>query len=57
VNNFAVLQYKSGWVEIVELTDGSDPVDAAKTLNAFPVGITASRSRAEFILRRERGKT
>ena len=56
MNNFAVLQYPSGKVEIIELTIDSDPVEVARAGNAFLLGITASRSRAEFILCRERGK-
>ena len=56
MNNFAVLQYQSGKLEIIELTIDSDPVELARTRNAFLLGITASRSRAEFILRCERGK-
>jgi hypothetical protein len=57
VNNFAVLQYQSGKLEIIELTNDSDPVELARSRNAFLLGITASRSRAEFIVNREHGKT
>ena len=57
VNNFAVLQFQSGTLEIVELSGGSDPIDFARSRNAFLLGITASRSRAEFILSQERSKT
>ena len=53
VNNFIVLQYPTGKFEILELTGGADPVDLARKSNAFLVGITASRSRAEFIVSRE----
>ena len=56
MNNFAVLQYPSGKLEILELTTDSDPVELARASNAFLLAITASRSRAEFILRCERGK-
>ena len=56
VNKFAVIQYASGKLEIVELSHGFDPVDLARNRNAFLVGITAGRSRAEFILQGERGK-
>jgi len=55
VNNFAVLQYQTGRLEIVELLHNSDPVDEAKSRNAFLIGITSSRSRAEFILNSKRG--
>jgi len=54
VNNFAVLQYQSGRLEIVELSQGSDPVDVARNHDAFLIGITSSRSRAEFILNSKR---
>jgi hypothetical protein len=56
VNNFAVIQYGTGNLEIVELSEGNDPIDLARNRNAFLVGITASKSRAIFILEQERGK-
>jgi hypothetical protein len=37
-------------VEIIELAHNSDPVDVARSLDAYLIGITSSRSRAEFIL-------
>jgi len=57
VNNFAVLQHQSGKLEIIEIGNDSDPVELARSRNAFLLGITASRSRAEFIVNRERGTT
>ena len=57
MNNFAVLQYQSGKLEIVELANDGDPVELARTRNAFLLGITASMSGAEFIVNRERGRT
>jgi len=57
VNNFAVLQYQSGKLEIVELANDGDPVELARSRNAFLLGITSSRSRAEFIMNRERSRT
>jgi len=57
VNNFAVLQYQSGKLEIVELANDGDPVELARSRNAFLLGITSSSSRAEFIMNRERGRT
>jgi len=56
VNHFVVIQHGPGKLEIIELPDGMDPIDVARSRHAFLVGITASRSRAEFILQRERGK-
>jgi hypothetical protein len=56
VNNFAVIQYGTGKLEIVELNNDSDPIDLARSRDAFLVGITASRPRAEFILESERRK-
>jgi hypothetical protein len=56
VNNFAVLQFHSGKLEIVELPKGTDPVELARNRNAFLLGITESRSRAEFVLRTEINK-
>lgn len=57
VNHFVVIQYSTGRLEIVELTDHADPIDVARTRCAFLVGITASRSRAEFIMNREQNKS
>ena len=53
VNNFAMIRYQSGKLEIVELPNNTDPVELARSRKAFLVGITASRERAEFILRQE----
>jgi hypothetical protein len=57
VNHFAVVQYPTGSLEIIELTTGSDPVAIAAALDVFLVGITASRARAEFILSQEQRKS
>jgi hypothetical protein len=56
MNHFAVLQYLSGKLEILELVNGTDPIELARSLNAFLVGITASRIRAEFVLKCEQNK-
>ena len=56
MSNFAVLQYRSGGFAIIEIASDCDPVELARRQDAFLVGLTASKSRAEFILNRERGK-
>jgi hypothetical protein len=57
VNNFAVLQYQSGKLEIVALSNDEDPIDLARRRNAYLIGITASKSRADFILSEECERT
>jgi len=57
VNNFAVLQHQSGKLEILELSHDTDPVDEARSRDAFLIGITSSRARAEFILNSKRGSS
>ena len=54
VSHFVVIQYQNGRLEILPLANDCDPVQMARERGAFLVGITASRSRAEFILSRER---
>ena len=56
VSHFVVIQYQNGTLEILPLANDCDPVQTARERSAFLVGITASRSRAEFILSRERLK-
>jgi hypothetical protein len=56
VNNFIVIKYPSGKLEILDLSDGADPVELARRRDAFLVGITASRARAEFIVSQESHK-
>jgi hypothetical protein len=56
VNRFAILQSLSGKLEIVELAIDNDPIDVAKSRNAYLIGITLTKSRADFLLRRESGK-
>jgi hypothetical protein len=55
VNQFVVLQFLSGKLEVFELA-GADPVEFARSRTAFLVAITGSKSRAEFILSREQNQ-
>ena len=56
VSHIVVIQYQNGTLEILPLANDCDPVQSARERSAFLVGITASRSRAEFIFGRERLK-
>jgi hypothetical protein len=56
VSHFVVIQYQNGRLEILPLANDCDPVQMARERSAFLVGITATRSRAEFILSHERLK-
>ena len=52
VNKFLILQHSLGKLEIVELADGNDPVDVARSRDAYLIGITASREYAQVLLTR-----
>ena len=53
VNNFVILKHSSGKLEIVELALGSDPIDVARSRDAYLIGLTGSRERAVSLLTRE----